>query len=184
MTKPMTPKQVRRWYHKAGLEYNEEDWGPRFESGESAGKPEDMRERRDLVGTHKKVTAFGPGNVWWENQHYPWRPRTDSELEWYEVLEEFFVPYLSLLPKAKGNLLMEVFADQRTLVDLGTEASMTRQGAHKAKQSAVRALTRRIAEDDPLGFRAPLDKRRRDYEEENRAARRVFMVYLSERGLT
>lgn len=170
----LTLRDIRRWYSDHGMPYLEEDWGERDESGESSGQQVQEGERTREV----RSTAATPDRMWWwEKQHFPWRPRSDEEKEWALTLEEFFTPYVALLPRAKGNLLQQVFGDLRTYGDVGREEGKSRQAAQQATQRALRALVQLVANDDPL-FRPSTP---RDYEEESRAARRVFVLYLSER---
>jgi len=170
----LTAKDIRRWYTEHGMPYLEEDWGERAETGESSGPQVQEGERTKEV----RSTAATPDRMWWwEKQTFPWRARTLEEKEWALALESFFTPYVALLPRPKGNLLQQVFNDLRTYADVGEEAGIKRQSAHEAVERAVRDLTRLIASDDPL-FRPPPDGRKRDYEEESRAARRVFVVFL------
>lgn len=107
-----------------------------------------------------------------------WEARSREEQDWLDLLDRFFAPYIAMLPRPKGNLVRQVFNDLSSYTKVGQENRMARQSAHEAVVRAVRDLTRLIANDDPL-FRPPADRRRRDFEEEARAARRVFMVYVA-----
>ena len=180
-----TAERIRKWYHKHGLEYDKEAWGPRSETGESATPQVQQPERSPGKGGSTSVRSTDPTperQWWWEKQHFPWRPRGADEKRWVHLLDDFFAPYIAMLPRPKGNLVTQVYGEQRTYAEVGEEAGIARQSAHEAVQRAVRDLTRLIADDDPL-FHPPTDGRRRDYDEEARAARRVFMVYLATQGI-
>ncbi len=114
---------------------------------------------------------------WWEKQHFPWRERTADEKRWIYLLDAFFVPYIAMLPRAKGNLVRQVFGERLTYQEVADEAGGKRQSAHEAVWRAVQDLTRRIAEDDP-DFVPPQDGRRRDHAAETEAAKRVLDAYL------
>ena len=173
-----TLKDIRRWYHEHGLPYQEEDWGPRGLTGESAGPQVQEGERTKEV----RSSASTPDRMWWwEKQQFPWRKRTPSEQEWAEALEDFFTPYLAMLPGPKLRLMEHVFNDLRTYDEAAEEAGyFDRSGARKAVQGALRALTRLIAEDNPE-WEPPADGRRRNYVEEEEAARFVFVKYVTDR---
>jgi len=179
----LTPAQIRRWYHKAGLDFQQEDWGTRNDTGESSGRQRQEPERSPgkTGSTSVRSTDSTPARTWWwEKQHFPWQARGAAERRWIYTLDAFFSPYLAMLPRPKGNLVRQVFADGYTYTEVGQKVGMKRQSAHEAVRRAVRDLMRIIAEDDPL-FHAAADGRRRDYEDEARAARRVLMVYLEKR---
>jgi hypothetical protein len=176
----LTAADIRRWYHEHGIPYEDEDWGPRSEVGESIGQQVQEGERTREV----RSTAATPDRMWWwEKQRFPWRERSADEKRWMYLLDEFFAPYIAMMPRPKGNLLRQVFGERATFSEAGTESGMSKQGAQQATARAVRDLTRLIAHDDPL-FRPERDGRRRDYEEEARSARRVFMVYVATQGIT
>jgi hypothetical protein len=173
----LTLADIRRWYHEHGMPYEEEDWGPRDEHGESAGPQNQRQERKDLV----RSSDSSPGRLWWwEKQIFPWRPRTPHERDWANLLDDFFMPYIAMLPRPKLNLVQQLFNDLKTYTEVAEYEGTARSTAHENVQRAVRDLTRLIANDDPL-FRPPADGRRRDYEEETRAARRVFIIFLNKR---
>ena len=176
----MTFADIRRWYHQHGMPYEEEDWGPRSEVGESIGLQVQPREREGRDGV--RSTASTPDRMWWwEKQHFPWHPRSLVEKQWVQLLDDFFTPYLAMLPRPKGNLVRQVYGEQRTYTEVGQESGIARQSAHEAVQRAVRDLTRLIANDDPLFCPTP-DGRRRSYDEEAQAAHRVFAAYLVTKG--
>lgn len=179
-----TFKDIKRWYHEAGVPLLNEDWGARDEvTGESIGPQTQHREREGRDGVRSSATT--PDRMWWWNkQRFPWRERTTTEKEWLYLLDQFFAPYLSMLPRAKGNLVREVFGEVRTYQEVADERGVRRQSAHEAVQRAVRDLTRLIALDDPL-FHDPIPAaRKRDFEEEARAARRVFVTYIATKNIT
>lgn len=179
----LTLKDIRRWYHKNRMPFEEEDWGPQAETGESIGPQTQDREREGRDGVRSSATT--PDRMWWwEKQRFPWRPRTSEEKRWLYALDAFFAPYLAMLPRPKGNLVRQVFGELLTYAEVADDEGLfDRSGARKRVLAAVRDLTRLIANDDPL-FRPPPDGRRRDYEEEAKAARRVFVVFLATQGIT
>lgn len=171
---------IKQWYQDHGLPYLEEDWGDRDENGESIG-PQTQQPQRAAGASVRSIGSTPDMMWWWEKQAFPWRERGHEEAQWLALLDDFFAPYLALLPRAKGNLLRQVFGDLATYDEVATiEDLYDRSHARKATQRALRALTRLVANDDPL-FRPNPDRRKRDYEEEARAARRVFMVYVNRR---
>lgn len=170
-------EDIKRWYQEHGMPYVHEDWQYRDETGESATRQTQPPEER---GGQRFVPRDPTEQWWWERQHFPWRPRTFEEREWQEVLEDFFTPYIAMMARPKANLLWQVFGVRATYADAGASEGISRQAAQQAVKRAVRDLTKRIAMDDVL-YRPPTDGRRRDYEEEQRAAKRVFMVYLARR---
>lgn len=171
------PRNVRQWYHKHGVPLREEDWGDRFENGESA-TPSRATEWYGRMFDDNKRTQLRPftaGDSWWWELLSPlWPPREDRET--IERLEAFFAPYIALLPYPKGNLIRQLFNDRLTYAEAAEGAQLTRQGAYAATRRAVRALTRLVANDDP-DFVPPTDGRRRDYEAERAAAWRVYDRY-------
>ncbi|MES2155991.1 MAG: hypothetical protein V4510_12730 [bacterium] len=170
-----TLKDIRRWYQEHGMPYQEDDWGLRSATGESEGRQMQEPER----GT--RSSASTPDRMWWwEKQQFPWRGRTPGEREWAETLEDFFTPYLALLPGPKLRLMEQVFNDTRTYAEVGEESGISRQGAHQSVQRALRALTRVIAEDNP-NWESTGDGRSRDYDDEEEAARFVFVKYVTDR---
>lgn len=178
-----TLKDIRRWYHEHGMPYQEEDWGPRDLTGESAG----MQRQEAEPGPGGALSRVNPSDPtpdrmwWWEKQQFPWRARTPTEQEWAETLEDFFTPYLAMLAGPKLRLMEHVFNDLRTYDEAAEEAGyFDRSGARKAVQGALRALTRLIAEDNPH-WEPPADGRRRNYVEEEEAARFVFIKYVTDR---
>jgi hypothetical protein len=176
----LTARDIRRWYHKNGMAYEHEDWGPRSDTGESDSPQMQEGERTKEV----RSTASTPDRMWWwENQTYPWRERGYAEKRWLYLLDQFFAPYLAMLPRPKGNLVRQVFGERQTYAEAGVEVGLSRQGAQQSVARAIRDLTRLIALDDPLFRDPPGDGRKRDFEEEARAARRVFMVYVNKRAV-
>lgn len=175
----MEGKDIRRWYHDHGIPYLEEDWGERADTGESGG-PQTQQPQRAAGASVRTIGSTPDMMWWWEKQPWPWRERGDSERDWLLLLDDFFLPYLALLPRAKGNLLRQVFGDLATYQEVGDAERVSRQAAQQSTVRALRALTRVIAEDDPA-FVAPPDGRRRDYEAEAEAAKRVFLRFVEGR---
>lgn len=183
----MTQKDIARWYHENKMEYLKDNWGPRDENGESASKQVQLPEYATKEGGGSSAvrstdpTPGGDSAWWWEEQELMWEQRSPDEQQWIDALDDFFAPYIAMLPRPKGNLIREVFNDRHTYVEVGKDNQFyDRQAARKAVQRAVRDLTKLIAQDDPM-FRPPLDGRQRDFEAEQRAARRVFVLYLNRR---
>ncbi len=176
----LTAKDIRRWYHKHGLPYEEEDWGPRSDTGESAGQQTQHQERTGRDGVRSSATT--PDRMWWwETKALPWSARSRAEQEWVNMLDDFFSPYIAMLPRPKGNLLTHIFAEQLSYAETAKAEGLSSKGSiHKQVQRAVHDLTRLIAEDDAL-FHPPADGRARDFDDEQRAARRVFVLYLAGR---
>lgn len=175
-------EDIRRWYEEHGVSFLTEDWQARTDVGESATRQHQPPEDHWKGAAHRRFLPHDPTEQWWwERQHFPWHPRTHEEREWQETLEDFFTPYISMMPRPKANLLWHVFGQGNTYQEAGADEGMSRQGAQQAVKRALRDLTKRIALDDPL-FRLPPDGRRRDYDEERRAARRVFVTYLTRRA--
>lgn len=174
----LTMKNIARWYRKAGVPFVESDWGPRSETGESAGPQRDLDPRRDVTTPHEST----PDRMWWwEKREFIWRRRTPSDQEWVEMLDDFFAPYLALLSRPKGNLVWQVYNGLFTYRQVAKEEWLrSRSSAHEAVFRAVQDLTRLIANDDPL-FPPQPDGRRRDFEAERHAASRVLAAYLERR---
>lgn len=170
----MNPKEVREWYRANGMEYIPEDWGDRFDTGESADR--EGPDPRVLGREHLRV--FLPGSFL--EGSAPWsQSRSSEEREYMEVLEDFFQPYIAMLPRPKGELLRQMMNDQKTYAQIQEDEGRASRGSTvNAGKRALQALIRLIAQDDPE-FVAPLDGRRRDYEAEATAARRVFSRYLT-----
>ena len=177
----LTHKDIMRWYHKHGMPVEKEDWGPRDETGESIGQQTQEPERYWEDKKRKRVNPHDPAkDWWWEKAGLPWKARTPEDAEWVAILDAFFAPYLSLLPREKSNLIWHAYNSMSSFTSAAEEEGISRQAAQQGTVRALQDLTRLIAEDDPL-FHPPRDGRARDHEEEARAARRVLMVYL-ERG--
>jgi len=172
------PKSVRRAYATLGVPYIPEDWGPRGVNGESTLLEDDYYPGR---GRTTLVDPTPANSWWWEDKKLPWEVRSPHERASLEHMEAFFTPYIALLPRPKGNLIRALINDRLTYAQMGDERRVTRQGAWKATRSAVRALMRLIALDDP-GFVGPEDRRRRDYAAEEAAARRVYAAYIRDYG--
>lgn len=169
-----TLSDIRRWYQDNGVSYEKEDWGPRSETGESAGRQREKAERSgpDRVSGHDPTSEW-----WWERQRAPWRERDVDEAQWAWALEDFFGPYLAMMSRPKGNLLRQLINDGRTYAEIGAYNGVTRQAAYAAVKRAMQDLTKLIARDDP-SFDRPDDGRQRDYEQERASAERVFDRYM------
>lgn len=171
-------KEVRRWYHDHGMEVIPQDWDARSETGESDTVLRVTNWHNRILDDNKRtqLRPFTAGDSWWWEALTPlWQPRDDRET--IERMEAFFAPYIAMLPYPKGNIIRQLFNDRLTYAEAGDREEMTRQGAHAALQRAVRALVKLIAQDDP-SFLPPADGRRRDYDAERAAARRVYDRYM------
>lgn len=177
----MNEKEIRRWCHDNGIEYIASDWGPRSDTGESAGEASYYGERQE----HRNVvrwdmTGLLTGREQKSDSAPVWAGRTPEDREYIEALEDFFDPYIAMLPRPKGNLIREYMGMRRTQRDIGRSEGVTRSAVTHALKRALRDLTRLIAKDDPEWV-PPADKRRRDYEGEKEAAERVFGRYWRRR---
>lgn len=178
-----TLKDIRKWYHDNGIEYLAEDWDRRDETGESAGAQRQESEISWRAKRTHKVRAIDPLlRHWWPDQQVLWAPRDPEEKAWLALLDEFFTPYLSMMTPEKTETLARLFNDRLTYEEAGEVVGITRQGAHRAVGRALQDLTLLIAKDDDWFAREK--NRPRDYAVENRAARRVFMRYLAQKGWT
>jgi hypothetical protein len=169
-------KEIRKWYQDNGMEYIPEDWGPRAATGESAAAQpsKQQRPRGETVYNYRYLGELS--SLLWSGE----RSERDQVLMW--ALEDFFVPYISQLPRAKGELIRQVMNDQHTFDAVAEDLDMYgRNSAHRAFQRAVRSLVRVIANDDP-SYHAPADGRMRDYNAELEAAERVFDRYMTARN--
>lgn len=176
-----TLKDIRQWYHDHGIEYLSEDWGERDDVGESATRQHQMAERYFETTGRRRVRSMDPAlSTWFDGMQFPWSPRPELDRAWITLLEEFFAPYLATLPREKGETLARLFNDRMTYQEAGEEAGITRQGAHRAVTRALQDLTLLIAKDD--AWFQNEKNRPRNHPMENRAARRVFMRYLAQKG--
>lgn len=174
----MNEKEIRRWCHDNGIEYIASDWGPRSDTGESAGPTAWISQE------HRTTASWSMGNLLKAADDPTagsmWHDRTPEDREYIEALEDFFDPYIAMLPRPKGNLIREYMGMRRTQRDIGRSEGVTRSAVTHALKRALRDLTRLIAKDDPEWV-PPADKRRRDYEGEKEAAERVFGRYWRRR---
>lgn len=157
----MNDKEIREWYQANGMEYIAEDWdadAPQVQEPERHGG---MRAR-----------TIEPNMVLAVHPH-----RTPEERTRMEALEDFFEPYISMLPRPKGELIRQLINDQKTYEAIRQDEGRASRGSTiNAGKRALQALLRLIANDDP-DFTPPADGRRRDYEAERAAAERVFARY-------
>jgi hypothetical protein len=175
--------EVKKWYRENGMEYIPSDWGPRSDTGESAGSdlPKDrFGGNSEMAHSREFPVHFWPNWAADENAGVGamWPPREDQEE--VDALDEFFAPYYLRLPQPKANLLMDYFGARNTQSELAGPSGVTQQAISKDLKSAVRALTRLIAEDCPT-FNPPEDGRKRDDAEEGRAAQEVLNTWWYER---
>jgi hypothetical protein len=176
-------KEIRRWHHDHGVEYIPEDWTGRSETGETIARLPfwgDPRARENMA-RRANMTPGGMQALDDSGQAAPlYAGRTAEDREYVMALEDFFDPYIALLPRPKGNLIREYMGMRRTEADIARTAGVTQQAVSQALQRALRALTALVARDDPEWV-PPADKRRRDYEGEREAAERVFDRYWQKR---
>ena len=170
----MNQKDIKKLYEKYGIEYLPEDWGKRSDTGEGLENlPDPDRHSNTSSGWFAGLQDDAPFKVLW-------RARTEGEQEEIEALDEFFAPYLIRLPLAKQNLIHDYMGWRKTQTDIGREVGVSQQAVSKDLHAAVRALTRLVAEDDPM-FERPRDNRRRSRHDENDAAMRVLNAWWFER---
>ena len=163
----MNDKEIRKWYADHGVEYIPEDWGARGN-------------KMNFMGTSMPSYILMLEE---EGRAKPlWPQRGDGEREYVLALEDFFAPYIALLPRPKGNLIEEYMGMRRTQADLARSEHVSQQAVSKAMKAALRSLTRLIAKDDPE-YVPPQDGRRRDFEGERAAAMRVFVRWYLSRDL-
>lgn len=137
----MIPKEVADWYRRHGLSIRKEDWGPRSETGESAGKQ--TAERSSARPTDPTESW------WWERQDLLWKPRTDEERRAVEALDAFFEPYIRRLNEQDQEVLHLLFNERMTYQEAGEYQRVARQTTWEATQRAVRHLTWAISLDCP-----------------------------------
>ncbi len=199
----MNEKEIRRWYREHGLEYLPGDWDRRGGTGESASYQPVTPERAPEFGasrsTSKKIHPLsddrlvyeeamsaseqtslpgGVGGTHFQSRfHALWAAqRTPEDREEVEAMEEFWFPYLHMLPVPKANILWQVMNARLTYEQIGEARGTSRQAAHDAVRTATRDLLRLVAADEPR-FVPHADKRRRDYEGEEAAALHVLNRY-------
>lgn len=145
----MTDKDIRQWYDAHGIEFKGEDWGPRGETGESSGRQNADPDRvgRDYVVSLDPAELYAHDDGSLGDIMLLWEQREDHEV--LEAIEEFFAPYMSLMPFSKRRVLDEYLLARRTQADLAAEAGVSQQAVSKQLASAVRWLTRTIATDYP-----------------------------------
>jgi len=143
------PKFVRRWYAGHDMNVVSEDWGRRDpttgEGLENVGNTYwgDRADRVTLLPMRDLERLLG------EKLGPIWSPRTDEERKFIEALEDFFTPYIALLPKEKASVLDQYLGQRRTQEQIASAAGVSQQAVSKQLRAAARALMRRIAEDWP-----------------------------------
>jgi len=120
--------------------------------------------------------AFGPetrdgiSSVWEES---------DTPLPVREVRMEFFDHYTAQLPLEQQELILEHVGSRESFADIAKALGRSRSAAFERYQTAVRALVRAIALDDPDFVEEDALRNgpnpKRDYDEELRAAGRVCL---------
>ena len=76
-----------------------------------------------------------------------WHARTDEEREVLEALEDFFLPYIAVLPKEKASVLDQYLGQRRTQEEIAAAQGVSQQAVSKQLRTALRALINRIAAD-------------------------------------
>lgn len=176
-------KDVVAWHLEHGIEYIPKDWGERDavtgEGLENAGN-EYWGERE-----HHSVSSWPLTPAVLEAQAHRktlWPPRSGSDRDVMDALEDFFEPYLSMLPRPKGNVVREYMGFRRTQSTIAERKGITQQAVSARLLSAVRHLTRIIAIDDPLYRELAAGDGRRSFQDEApAAAQRVLNVYWTKR---
>jgi len=148
------PKSARHWYAEHKVNVIPEDWGRRDpatgEGLENAGSAYwGERNRSDRVTKRGLMSEL----LWFEDNGMLkalWHQRTDEEREFIEALEDFFTPYIALLPKEKASVLDQYLGLRRTQEQIADAAGVSQQAVSKQLRAAVRALVRRIAQDGGL----------------------------------
>lgn len=152
MVDKQTRKWVATWLSRHGLEYIPEDWG---EHGEYPFSGNAMPTAGLKPGKHNIPIPYVL-----DHRTPPWKQRaTPEEREKIEALEDFFTPYISQLPQAKGQVLYEYMFLRRTFDEVTGYRS--RQASSQALKRALQDLARLVAEDYP-GYVRPADGRVRD----------------------
>jgi len=145
------PKDARRWYAEHRVNVIPEDWGRRDpETGEGLENVGDAywgeRNHADRVTKRGVASEL----LWFEDDGLLtalWQPRTDEERELIEALEDFFTPYIALLPKEKASVLDQYLGQRRTQEQIASAAGVSQQAVSKQLRAAVRALIRLISAD-------------------------------------
>mgnify|MGYP003576198420 FL=1 len=174
------PKEVQQWYRDHDVPYIPTDWGRRAETGEGLSDDINWEERPDIV---RSADPTPVRMWWWERQTFPWQPRTAAESSMIDALEEFFWPYLAELGVDEGFMLHRYLFDRATYQEIADDLGSTRQNVHRRVKTAIRTVTRRVAQQNP-DFVAESDGRRRNFEDEVEAARAMLNDYLERREVT
>jgi len=199
-------KEIRNWYRENGLEYLPGDWDRRNEVGESASYQPSMPERAPVYGTagpggrvggwirplsHERLIyeedasaseqhilpGGAPGKHFQSRFHAMWQEqRLPEDREEVEAMEEFWSPYLHMLPVPKANLIWQLMNARLPQSAVADGLGITQQAVSKAAVQAFRDLCRLVAADEPR-FIPPADRRRRLYEDEKMATLHVLNRY-------
>lgn len=177
------PKEVKDWHKKhPEVPLVETDYIGRLDSGETDAQ-EKATSYYGSWEAHSRTHLFSSEagmSWWWEDKVAPWAPRGWTEADWVIVLDDFFAPYLAMLPRDQGELVRQLINDRLTYAEVGQSRRVSRQAAHQRAQTALRDLTLVIAQDDPA-FRREADGRSRNFKAEAEAAERVFDAFLKRR---
>lgn len=169
----MDEKDIRRWYQQHGVEFIASDWKRDPETGESLYPDGLDAERRDVTRLVDSTWMR-----FFEEGQLPWFLPRDRDT--VEALEEFFSPYIAMLPRPKGNVLRQLVNDTLTYQEIAEDRDVSRQGAWKQVNAAVTELVRLVARDDPA-FTPPRDGRRRDKRAELASAAAVLNRFWKEK---
>lgn len=173
-----TIRDIKEWHRQNGVEFIESDWKDAdYESFRYTGNIVLDTERE----SNSTPRAFTAGEThWWEDQEtgIVWPPRTEAERETVEGLEEFFAPYIAMLSRPQGNVLLQYFGDRSTYRDMQPGGNWT--SARERVQRALRKVVGLVAAEDPA-YVAPTDGRARDYEGEVMSLRRQLDKFWNEK---
>jgi hypothetical protein len=144
------PKKVSAWHRRnSDVPLVVNDWGPRSETGESAGR------------TQASELVIDPQETWWwERQRPLWKHRSQEDVEVMVALEEFFTPYLDRMKYEHAEALRRLFNDRLTYREQAGIRQVSRQAQHKLVRRAVKQLMREVAMDCPRPTSAWLTEER------------------------
>jgi hypothetical protein len=142
-----TEKEVRQWYDAHGMEYLPEDWDRRDAVGESAGAQHADRDRvgREWVHTLDPEVMYDMETDEGGRIMLLWSQREDHEV--LAAVEEFFTPYIALMPAAKRRVLDEYLLGHRSQEDIARELGVDQSTVSRRLWASARWLTRLVAQD-------------------------------------
>jgi predicted DNA-binding protein YlxM (UPF0122 family) len=141
------PKDARRWYADHHIDVIPEDWGKRDpETGEGLENVGNAywgeREGRTTLVPVRDLERLLGGKL-----QPIWRERSETDREFIEALEDFFLPYIAVLPKEKASVLDQYLGQRRTQEEIAAAQGVSQQAVSKQLRTALRALINRIAAD-------------------------------------